>query len=176
MNRMKITQEGWAGFTGNIGQVEFVDGVSTEAWNNTFIDRVACSVAVVDADSDEPLGIQHRMIAAKSVRMEVVEEMPNPTDEEIAADLAAEAELPPVETEKFHTAEELEAIADADGIAGLRVIGAKLRVKGRAIPELIGDILKAEGAIKARLEAAKPVEPTETVETATETSTETTEV
>ena len=44
-----------------------------------------------------------------------------------------------------YTQEGLEAIADKQGIKGLRVIGDALKVKGNSVADLIADILKAQG-------------------------------
>ena len=41
--------------------------------------------------------------------------------------------------------EELESLADCDGIAGLRQIGNTLGVKAKGIVEMIEGILKAQG-------------------------------
>ncbi|HBQ8651158.1 TPA: hypothetical protein L9A73_005457, partial [Klebsiella pneumoniae] len=43
------------------------------------------------------------------------------------------------------TREELESIADCEGIAGLRQIGNTLGVKAKGIVEMIEGILKAQG-------------------------------
>ena len=43
------------------------------------------------------------------------------------------------------TREELESIADNEGIAGLRVIGNQVGVKAKGIVEMIEGILKAQG-------------------------------
>ena len=43
------------------------------------------------------------------------------------------------------TREELESIADCEGIAGLRQIGNQIGVKAKGIVEMIEGILKAQG-------------------------------
>jgi hypothetical protein len=54
---------------------------------------------------------------------------------------ANEAKLNPEPEVRRYTREELEEIADRDGIKGLREIGDKINVKGVAITTLITDIL-----------------------------------
>ncbi len=54
----------------------------------------------------------------------------------------AEVEAKPVQ--RF-TREELESIADCEGIAGLRQIGNQIGVKAKGIVEMIEGILKAQG-------------------------------
>ncbi len=162
MNRIRITQEGWAGFTGNIGGVEFADGVSIETVPQIAADRIACSVLCVNADSEagEQVGISARYIENQAIQMDVEEALPVITDEEIAASIVAASQKT---VEVYFTGEELEAIADEKGINGLRAIAEPLGVKARAIPDLISNILKAQDAIRVRIAAATDVPAEEPV-------------
>ncbi|EPO1520846.1 hypothetical protein ACT6ML_004524, partial [Escherichia coli] len=54
------------------------------------------------------------------------------------------AETKPKPVQRF-TREELESIADCEGIAGLRQIGNQIGVKAKGIVEMIEGILKAQG-------------------------------
>jgi hypothetical protein len=151
MNRIKITQDGWAGFTGNIGGVDFVDGVSIDVVTQIQSDRISCSVLTVNADTDEQVGVTTRYLAEQATPMSVEEALPVITDEEIAASIVAAAEHT---VEHYFTGDELEAIADEKGIAGLRAVAEPLGVKARAIPDLIANILAAQDAIRVRIAAA----------------------
>lgn len=48
---------------------------------------------------------------------------------------------------QIYTREELEAVADSEGIAGLRLIGGVMGVKAKGIVEMIDGILKAQGGV-----------------------------
>jgi hypothetical protein len=50
------------------------------------------------------------------------------------------------EAPKF-TREELESLADEQGISGLRVVGNRLGVKAKGIVEMIDGIMKAQGGV-----------------------------
>ena len=50
------------------------------------------------------------------------------------------------EVPKF-TREELESLADEQGISGLRVVGNRLGVKAKGIVEMIDGIMKAQGGV-----------------------------
>lgn len=76
---------------------------------------------------------------------------------ELTADLITEPAAPdivpmkrgtpdePAKQIQTFTREELESIADNEGIAGLRVIGNQVGVKAKGIVEMIEGILKAQG-------------------------------
>ena len=71
---------------------------------------------------------------------------------ELTADLITEPAAPDIVTPdepakqiQTFTREELESIADNEGIAGLRVIGNQVGVKAKGIVEMIEGILKAQG-------------------------------
>jgi hypothetical protein len=149
--KLKIVQPGWETYTGFYGSVEFVDGLSTEAVPEVFADRVSADIIVVDAETGDPVGVAERMVTAGLIRLkpeaplerapEVSEEKQKKSEEKI--------ETPAVEPDRVYTEAELEAIASAKGMRGLREIGNKLAVRGRAIPELIGDILAAQSKLIA---------------------------
>ncbi len=56
------------------------------------------------------------------------------------------------------TRAELESIADVQGINGLREMGEKFGVKGKAVSELIDKIMAAQSALKASIAPAQVVE------------------
>lgn len=158
--RIKITQTGWDGFTGDIGMVAFEDGVSTDVVGPRQFNVIAAVVAVVEIDDEgETLGspgIQDNMKGAAVIGAPVLNEMLRATDEEKKAEAKADAapkpDVDPLAV-VYHSKADLEAIAEKKGIAGLRAIAEPLGEKGRSINELIKEILKAEAKLKAHADA-----------------------
>lgn len=152
MDYLKIVSKGWQGYNGQLNIITFKDGVSTEPVDRRIADRIAASVSVVRCNADgtegeeiEPVGPQHRLISETLVRAAVTTSLATQSE----ADKAMEARLDaarvltaPLET--LFTREELEKVADGTGMKGLREVGDKWNVRGRAIPELIDKILAAQ--------------------------------
>lgn len=160
MNHIKITSKGWAGFNGQLSIVTFKDGVSVEPVPQIYIDRIAASVTIVACDAKgkeldgTALGIQNRLVGGVTLRADVVEPMARMSDQEKVLEDKLDANKSLVQpTEKLYTSDELTAIADKSGIKGLREIGNLWAVKGRAIPELITEILRAQSEFLAKREA-----------------------
>lgn len=153
--KVRLTQSGWENYTGLIRDVEFEDGVSTRALLAHEIDLFAALFEVRGIEGDETdivVGHAARVANNSLVRADVAEPLARATEEE----------LNPTPAPAFHTEAELLDIADRQGIKGLREIAKPLDVRGRAIPELISEILAAEYKIKAQLGLVAPVpaEPT----------------
>nr|WP_085000750.1 hypothetical protein [Cronobacter sakazakii] len=74
----------------------------------------------------------------------VADQIVEPEAPEIVPMKRGAEEREPAPVQRF-TREELESIADSEGIAGLRQIGKPLGVKAKGIVEMIEGILKAQG-------------------------------
>ena len=127
--KVKITQSGWSGFSGLLGQVMFENGISVE-----------------------DIGKGDAAFLAGILQVEEVGTGHNPSDTQRIVDQYANAaavekvvvEAPaPVEFESY-SKEQLEQIADAKGIKGLREIADPLAIKGLSIAELIEKILASK--------------------------------
>lgn len=134
--KLKITEKGWGGYTGFLGQVEFVDGVS---------------VADVGPGQAQMLGA--------IVRCEGVEDGINPSiSEKMATMKARDAKNNEVAKRKEREArkakpgeikidltpyskEVLEKIADEKGIKGVREIADQVGVVSKSVEDLIEKIL-----------------------------------
>lgn len=136
--RLRITEPGWASYTGHFGGVEFKNGLSTEVVDSVIAARLGSIVRVQMVDTDQQAGHAAELIRVHNNRAEVVPA--TPTREQIPE--APKAEKEP--EKPTYTREMLEAEADAKGIAGLRAIADKFGIKGRGIVELIDEILKAQ--------------------------------
>ena len=139
--RLRLNEGGFRNYTGHIGLVEFVDGVSVSlvGWRETAL--VGSLMAVEDADIP---GYQVGP-AADALRSE---DMSSDTDaaylETVDRGLHVNAEGSP--TDARYTREELEAIADKEGLAGVRELARRWGRTGRSVRDCLDAILDAQGA------------------------------
>lgn len=156
---LKIVQAGWGNYTGSLGSVEFVDGVSTREATQNEVDHLSAILQVETVDGEQ-VGAQVRLIGGATTPAPVAGAPVTQTDEEKVEEFTQEkpkpAQLPP--GEKTYTLADLETIADADGIAGLRLIATPRGIKGRQIVELINEILadQAERQGKSKDDIEQP--------------------
>lgn len=129
--KLKLTAVGYEAFTGLFGMIEFEEGVSVDDVNPQIAKRVACILSVEWEDGTK-VGVADALIASQN--------MSAPT-EELAVVVPPTPELEAVGG-KAWTEEELGALADEKGIAGLREIAAPLGIKGNSIAALIKGIME----------------------------------
>ncbi len=176
MPRIKITQPGWEGFTGDIGQTAFEGGISVEPVNRRHIAIIGASLSLVTVDEDgEETGVnpalQHQMLTNGSMSMQAptLAELPRATDAEVKKEQPKAADPAAV---TFHSKEDLEVIAEKKGIAGLREIMEPMGIKAGSINKAIQVILKEELKLKAQLEASGALKREDAVQSETETPNE----
>ena len=137
--RIRISEAGWATFTGHLGGVYFDNGISAEAVDPAMTLRLGSLMSITKVDTDEQAGgaaeDQRNINSSAPVEAPIV-----------GAEFVEAAATTPVKVATHapavtHTRESLEAIADAQGIAGLREIAEPKGIKGRGIAELIEEIL-----------------------------------
>lgn len=124
--KIRLIDAGFQNFTGQFGTVDFVDGVSVEEVSTMEQLRLSSIVGVETMSGENPSPAQ-LIIDSQYTVMGSAPAMQTGLDA-------------PVERVKY-TREQLETIASADGISGLRKIADPLRIKGTSINKLIGDIL-----------------------------------
>lgn len=158
---VKITQPGWASYTGPLFGVHFENAVSQGPVRRDQALQLGAMVSVVEVDEHGnelgPVSPAHELVVTRDVSAEIVERMK--TDAQAAGNDGQTASNEPdaiqgddgadmIETEaegpKVYTEAELQDIADAKGIAGLRDIGEPLGVKNTSIRGLIREILAAQ--------------------------------
>ena len=157
--KIRITQPGFESLTGPYGVVEFIEGVSVADVSGIEIDRLAASISIVNAETDEPIGVTARMVECYSDTAQVIAPLPRMSDLESepapVKDEPADTSLP-----KFWTSDELGDLADAGGIKAVREIAVRWDVRGKAIAELISEIIEAQNKFKkSRGIADEAVEP-----------------
>lgn len=166
----RLAAPGWANFTGSMGHgAMFKNGVSVQPLTMRQIARIGSTTMLVNDETGEQVGpaVMHRALQPKS--MHVPTPLKNQAEvnaefefdrEKLAAEEAARMEaeaaaleeaqrkaVEQVENAVVYTRAELEAIAGNDGIGALREIAKPLGVKGRAIGELVNEILAAQAKL-----------------------------
>lgn len=135
--KLKLTAVGYENFTGLFGTVEYVDGLSVSDVMPQTAKRVACVISVEWEDGTK-VGVADALIANQNM----------PAPNETATVIPVEPEKPVVNTVAW-TEEELGAVADEKGIAGLREIAEPHGIKGNSIAGLIKGILDKSVAKEA---------------------------
>lgn len=161
--RIKIVNGIFAGYSGLLGAgFEFVDGVSVEELPTSVAQMIAAEgdSYVVDADGEYVLDEECRPYKVTPGSMPfpdaVTESFYLPEkvqvryEEEIQIDEPKKDDLADAEPEvstdlQTYSRQQLEAVADKEGMRGLREIGDKFGAKGKSIPELIEKILNKCG-------------------------------
>ena len=166
--KVQITQPGMQTYNGYLRRHLFKDGKSVEAIpvRMALLLGASCSVEGMDGNSLNPNtyvfdnGIgevsaadfpsvrvirQSDLDAAELKKLEEEEDValsaePMPVDDVVGFTAPGDEFADP----KVWSLAELEAIADAEGIGGLREVGDILKVKGRSIDDLIQSILKIQ--------------------------------
>lgn len=137
--KLKLLESTFVGYTGVLCGVQFKDGVSVKELPFVDQQRICASMR---AETIEGKNVSPS--AAYTERYDVTLEdvkANEPKAEEIVP-MARGVKEPAV---PVYSREELEALADDRGIAGLREVGNKLDVKAKDIVGMINGILKAQG-------------------------------
>ena len=135
--KLKLTAVGYEEFSGLFGIVEFTNGLSNEDVNPQIAKRFACIISVEWEDGTK-VGVADALI--ENLHMEA------PT--EAATVIPPEETIKPVSSTAW-TEEELGAVADEKGIAGLREIAEPHGIKGNSIASLIKGIIEKSVAKEA---------------------------
>lgn len=123
--KLKITEPGWEGFTGDFGGIDFADGVSTVDVAPYQAKRLSNAIRCETLEGLNPSSSQ-QVIDSRCVQV-------------VAAVVAPEAP-----TVKVWTRDQLQALADTDGIKGIRTISDPLDIKSTSISALIDAIVNAQ--------------------------------
>jgi hypothetical protein len=147
--KLKLTQAGFETYTGQMGVVFFENGLSVNDVLPIDAIRIAAAVGAEWEDGSAAnvgemyLNNMHNPahvgndINTMSMPVEGKEEQPAPKEDDGKTDTTS--------VQASHlTREELEAIADEKGIAGLREVAEPLKVKGTSIVALMDAIIKAQ--------------------------------
>ncbi|MBD0905662.1 hypothetical protein ACLH2J_24670 [Klebsiella michiganensis] len=135
--KVKLLESTFKGYTGLLCGVQFEDGISVQELPFVDQQRICASMRAETID-----GRNVSAAGAYSERYNVTTENLKEHVAEPVTNLDRGTVQPGIQ---MYTREELEAVADSEGIAGLRLIGGNIGVKAKGIVEMIDGILKAQG-------------------------------
>lgn len=144
--KLRLTAPGFETYTGQMGVINFVDGLSTDDVLPIDAVRVA-GIIGAEWEDGAPANVSQIYLdnahtpapTDEEQRVVVTPDAPRSNDIDAAKEIAAEVGV-------TYTEEELAKIADARGIAGLREIADPLGLKGNSISGLMQAILRAAGS------------------------------
>lgn len=167
----RLAAPGWTNFTGSMGHgALFKDGVSIEALTARQIARIGSTTVLLNDETGEQVGPSVIHLNLQPIQAAVAPQLKTAVQEkaefefdrerlaaeeearkeaEAAALAEAQAKAAAQVEAIVYTRAELEAIAGNDGIGALRDIAKPLGVRGRAIGEIINEILAAQAKIAA---------------------------
>ncbi|HED1651909.1 TPA: hypothetical protein R4S58_003588 [Enterobacter hormaechei subsp. hoffmannii] len=137
--KIRLLEPQFVGYTGILCGVQFVEGVSVAELPFVDQQRICASMRASTVE-----GTNVSPSAAYSRRNELVADQIVEQTAPGIVSLKRGSEEVAKPMQRF-TREELESIADCEGIAGLRQIGNSIGVKAKGIVEMIEGILKAQG-------------------------------
>lgn len=147
--KLRLTQPGFATYSGQMGVIQFVDGVSSDDVQSIDAIRMAAVMLCEWADGSSPSIAQAILDHAHTPAPMLLPGEPAPSDTATTLEAPPSQSLPISQSLPVsYTEAQLAAIADRDGIKGLRVIGDPLGIKANSIIDLITAIL-AQAGVKA---------------------------
>ena len=140
--KIKLVEPGWENLTGQFGAYEFVDGVSVDDIPKSEASYLANLVRIETVED----GVEGKNPSSTQLLLDTQAQPAETKDlttgeEQAAIDEKARAELG-AKLAKVYTLEELQAVADAEGIAGLRAIAEPLGLKANSITALIEKVMQ----------------------------------
>jgi hypothetical protein len=131
--KVKIVEHGWGTYTGPLRGGMFVNGVCEDMAPDHA--RALANILKIETEDGKNPSSSQELLDNTNMSAPVVTYAM--ADESVVKAVVT----PPA---KQHTQAELEAIADAKGIDGLREIAAPMNIKGTSIVKLIATILEVQ--------------------------------
>jgi hypothetical protein len=152
MAKLRLTQPSFEAYSGQMGLLDFVDGLSTTDVDSKKAIRMAAVMLCEWEDGGNP-GVTQSLLDNTNTSAPVFNGKQDGSDHDVAAkrviaepadsSLQIASEVKPVATGERLTREQIEDLADKGGIKSLREIADPKGIKGNSIKELIEAILKA---------------------------------
>lgn len=153
--KIRITDPGFAGFNGHLGTAFFVDGVCDDV-SPLEAERMASIVAIEEVDTGLNPSVTQRMvdlnnknademgINSNAVLVKAMDPLPTPAPIESRPEQIQQ--LPSLTGISYdYTKEQLSALADAEGIAGIRAFASVYGINGRSLNGIIKELLDLKG-------------------------------
>lgn len=147
--KIKIVENGWAGYNGSLRGVPFKEGVSVREVTPREARMIGSSLRVENLSGDQ-VGAAQDLLSLQNISALVVAPMAEgtiaPVKQEMATEVAPNEPQAPATpaVSQAYTLEQLAEIADKAGIDGLREVADRMNVRGRGIRELIEKILEVQ--------------------------------
>ena len=138
--KVRIDEVGYENYTGQLGMLVFENGVSISDVSENELNRMSVVVRLIDAENVEKQ-VGSLVDYNKNIETKFPTEKSYATEREAAMVNVGDDIPTTVATE--YSKEQLEALADKEGINGLREVATPLNVKGTSIGGLIENILNA---------------------------------
>jgi hypothetical protein len=156
MAKIRLVQKGWEKFSDYLGPIRFDNGVSIDDVSEMEAARIGASIRVDWVETGKSTSPAQKMIDSKNMSAADfnISVKGLPTAQEIAdAKPVSSEEAPapvvvkPAATVVYdYTLESLEAVADEEGIKGLRDIADLYDVKGVSISGMLRDLMAKKEA------------------------------
>ncbi|KJZ17409.1 hypothetical protein TW86_03915 [Halomonas sp. S2151] len=141
--KVKIAEPALANYTGILYRIQFLNGESLRELTPAEVSMIGAAMRVTDLEGNQVgAAVNHGRRNAMTVSKAT--EVNSKQEAEALSDASPAGKAAPAT--KTYTADELAAIADEQGISGLREIADPLGIKGRSINELIREITEYQGA------------------------------
>ena len=144
--KLRLTAPGWQTYTGQMGVIFFENGLSVADVLPVDAVRVA-GVIGAEWEDGRPANVSQIYLDNMQTEAAIAKDNREP-EAPVEAKLTDAAPLVADLMAPTYTEDQLAAIADKSGIAGLREIAEPLGIKGNSIAGLVAAILKAAGAPK----------------------------
>jgi hypothetical protein len=139
--KIRLTQPGFEKYTGQMGVMQFEDGVTTHDVSHMDAMRMG-AVMSCEAVDGQVISPSQVILDANQNAAVVLEER--------VADTTEVAEAPVAQpVEAIYTQEQLEQIASEKGISGLREIAEPIGIRARSVEALIEALVKSGMASKS---------------------------
>lgn len=161
---LRIKEPGFENYTGDLGDIWFEDGVSSEVVSNREAERLACIMALEIEGSGENPSATERMVQERRFTIEEMENASKQRYEKQAkiqdikdkSEQRVEKEIQNLDSEKKSTTvveysftyESLAEIADKEGLKGLRDFAEPYGVRGKSVKDIINSLLAMKEANK----------------------------
>lgn len=142
--KVRIKEPALSNYTGKLYEIDFTDGVSDRDLTDQEVAIIGAAMKVEDLDGHQ-VGAGVSYVQTRRIYLGDAIQI----NEEVVSDtlgglvVGNDGDILLVD-DSAYTREQLETVADEEGIAGLRAIAEPMGVTGRSIVELIDRILEAQ--------------------------------
>ncbi len=157
--KLRLIAKGFTNYTGQMGVINFVDGLSVNDVLHIDAIRVA-GVIGAEWEDGSAANVSQMYLDNMHTRAKTSEELDKREEAPLVKEDTKNEPVAAADTVSY-TEERLAEIADKDGIAGLRLIATPMGIKGSSIAALIAEIVKTAPIAKEEKESVDDDKPAE---------------